>query len=81
MNYHMSDGGRYAKLDVISSEKDLGMWITFKPNFTLHCDKVSVKAMQSLGLIKKTLTHLTKKPFLMLYKTYIYPHLEYCVPI
>jgi len=50
-----------------------------KPNFTLHCDKVSAKAMQSLELINRTFTHLTKESFLMLYKTYIRPHLEYCV--
>jgi len=37
--------------------------------------------MQSLGLIKRTFTHLTKESFLTLYKTYVRPHLEYCVPI
>jgi len=79
--YHMNDGGYYVKLDVVSSEKDLGVWITSKPNFTLHGDKISTKAMQPLGLIKGTFTHLTKESFLMLYKTYIRPHLEYCVPI
>jgi len=79
--YHMNDGGRYAKLEVVSTEKDLGVWITSKPNFALHCDKASAKAMQSLGLIERIFTHLTKESFLMLYKTYIYPHLEYCVPI
>jgi len=44
--YYMNDGGRYAKLEVVSIEKDLGV---SKPNFTLHCDKASAKAMQSLG--------------------------------
>ena len=37
--------------------------------------------MQSLGLIKRTFTHLTKESFLILYKTYVRPHLEYCVSI
>ena len=37
--------------------------------------------MQSLGLIKRTFTHLTMESFLILYKTYIRPHLEYCVSI
>ena len=31
-----------------------------------------------LGLIKRTFTYLDKDSFLMLYKTYIRPHLEYC---
>jgi len=43
--YHMNDGGRYVELEVVSTEKDLGVWITSKPNFTLHCDKTSAKAM------------------------------------
>ena len=61
--------------------KDLGVWITSKSDFTMHCGKASAKAMQSLGLIKRTFTHLTKESFLILYKTYIRPHLEYCVSI
>ena len=59
----------------------MGVWITPKPDFTMQCDKASAKAMQSLGLIKRTFTHLTKESFLILYKTYIRPHLEYCVSI
>jgi len=79
--YHMNDRGHYAKLEVVLTEKDLGVWITSKPNFTLHCDKASAKAMQSFGLIKRTFSYLTKESFLMLYKTYICPHLQYCVSI
>ena len=70
-----------SKLSVVSSEKDLGVWITSKFNFTMYCDKASAKAMQSLGLIKRTFTHLTKESFLILYKSYIRPQLEYCVSI
>ena len=47
----------------------------------MHCDKASANAMQSLGLIKRTFTHLTKESFLILYKSYIRPQLEYCVSI
>ena len=77
MNYERSN----SKLSIVSSEKDLGVWITSKFNFTMHCDKASAKAMQSLGLIKRTFTHSTKESFLILYKSYIRPQLEYCVSI
>ena len=77
----MNNGGSCSRFDVVTSGKDLGVWITSKPDFTLHCDNASSKAMQSLGLIKRTFTHLTKECFLILYKAYICPHLEYCVPI
>ena len=52
---YMNDDGPNSKLSVVSSEKNLGVWITSKPNFLLQCDKASAKAMQSLGLIKEPL--------------------------
>ena len=71
-SYYMNDEGSNSKLNVVSSEKDLGVWITSKPDFTLQCDKALAKAMQSLGLIKRSFTHLTKESFQILYKTYSY---------
>ena len=74
----MNEEGYNSKFKVVSSEKDLEVWITSKADFTL-CEKASAKAMQSLGLIKSTFTNPTKESFQILYKTYIHPHLEYCV--
>ena len=53
----MNDEGSKSKLITVSSERDLGIWVTSKPDFTLQCDKASAKGMQSLGLIKRTLIH------------------------
>ena len=64
--YYMNEEGYNSKLNVVSSEKDLGVWITFKPDFTLQCEKASAKAMQSLGLIRRIFTHLTKELFQIL---------------
>ena len=77
----MNNEGSNSKVNVVSLEKDLGVWITSRPDFTLQCEKASAKAMHSLGLIKRSFTHLTKESFQILYKTYIHPHLEYCVSI
>jgi len=54
----MDDDGSRSKLDIVSTEKDLGVWITSRPDFTLQCDKASAKAMQSLGLIKGTFSYI-----------------------
>ena len=70
--YYMNEEGYNSKLNVISSEKDLGVWITSKPDFTLQCEKASAKAMQSLGLIKRTITNLTKESLQILYNTYVH---------
>ena len=74
----MKKGSYNSKLTSIS-EKDLGVWITYKPDFTLQCEKASAKAMQSLGLIKRTFTNLTKELFQIansycIRHTYIRPH-------
>ena len=79
--YYMNEEGYNSKLNIVSSEKDLGVWITSKSYFTLQCEKASAKAMQSFSLIKRTFTNLTKESFQILYKIYIRPHLEYCVSI
>ena len=55
---YMNDDGSNSKLSVVLSEKDLGVWITSKPDFSFQCDKASAKAMQSLGLIKRTFTRI-----------------------
>ena len=36
--YCIIDEGFIFKLSAVSSEKDLGVWITFMPDFTLLCD-------------------------------------------
>ena len=63
--YYMDEEESRSKLTIVSSQKDLGMWITSKPDFSLQCDKASAKTMQSLGLIKRTFNHLTSESFLL----------------
>ena len=46
----MNEEGYNSKLSVVTSEKDLGVWMTSKPDFTLQCEEASAKAMQSHGL-------------------------------
>ena len=72
--YYMNDDGSNSRLSVVPSEKDLGVLIASKPDFSLQCDKAFANAMQSLRLIKRTFTNLTKESFLILYKTYIHSH-------
>ena len=66
------------ELEHVKTEKDLGIIISedlkANENITHHVKK----ANKMLGLIKRTFTFLDKDSFLMLYKTYIRPHLEYC---
>ena len=73
--YYMSD----KNLQKIDQEKDLGVFITNDCKSSTQCTKASQKAMNSLRVIKRTFKYITIDSFTILYKTYIRPHLEYCV--
>ena len=50
-------------------------------NFTMHCHKAASKANQALGMIKRNFKYVSKDSLMILYKTFVRPHLEYCAPI
>ena len=52
---------------------------TLKPS--LHCDKAAANATKFLGLLKRPFSAFSKDLFIFLYKTYVRPHLEYCVQL
>ena len=60
-------------------EKDLGVYTTsdFKPS--TQCNKAANKAMPVLRIVNRSFRGLDKDDFLVIYKTFIRPHLEYCV--
>ena len=50
-------------------------------NSSVHCHRAASKANQALGMIKCNFKYLSKCYLVMLYKTFVHPHLEYYVPI
>src|SRR5664279_583215 len=78
-SYEIIDGGKSTILEVSKEEKDLGMFITNDLKPSVHCLKSAKKAQSVLGMIRRCFNNLDKEDFLLLYKTYIRPHLEYCV--
>ena len=68
-------------LDITTVEKDLGIFCSNTLSPSLQCHKATSNAMRSLGLIKRTFKYLSLQSLPFLYKTYIRPHLEYCVPV
>ena len=74
------DGTR-TPLDITTVEKDLGIFCSNTLSPSLRCHKATSNAMRSLGLIKRTFKYLSLQSLPFLYKTYIRPHLEYCVPV
>ena len=82
MLYALSNGlGQHVHLDEVDHEKDLGVWFTSDLKPSLHCCKAAASAMKVLSMIR-LFVNISKKlyNFIFLYKTYVRPHLEYCVP-
>ena len=64
-------------LESCSEEKDLGVTFDDSLSFNAHIQKVTSKANQIIGLIKRSFTFLDKDTFIKLYKAMVRPHLEY----
>ena len=58
----------------------MGVWLTDSLTPTLQCQKAANKAMQVMGMIRRSFKYLTKESFLLLYKSLIWPHLEHFIP-
>ena len=69
------------KLEFITEEKDLGVIIDHKLNFSSHIVTQVKKANKMMGLIRCSYTHLDRKSFRYLFDSLVRPHLEYCVSI
>ena len=77
--YSMRTPGGQVILEEISEEKDLGVWLTNNLKTSMQCNKAAAKAMSTLAVIRKSFSYLDIDSFRIIYRTYIRPHMEYCV--
>ena len=75
-DYFMSIGEVDYKIDNSQLVKDLGVSFDPKLNVNHHIYKITHKATEILGILKRTFLFLDKKTFLLLNKSLIRPHLE-----
>ena len=75
-SYYLQEGPAKKLLQTVNEERDLGVYVTSDLKPSLHCGRAAAKATSVLGLIRRHLKYIDKDSFLILYKTYIGPHLE-----
>ena len=75
--YTMQDGDTRAELDVVRSEKDLGIIVDDQLSFQEHINSKSNKANAKTADIRRSFKRLTKRTFMLLYKGQVRPKLEY----
>ena len=77
--YNLKSGTVTKQLAETEEERDLGVYITADLKWETQCQKASSKAMSVLGMVKRSFGCMDYDSFIILYSTYIRPHLEYCV--
>jgi len=66
------------QLERLEHMKDLGVIFDSELNFVQHCkEKINI-AHSYLGIIKRYFIYLDEDTFVMLYKSLVRSHLEYC---
>ena len=73
-DYKMSN----SKLEVVTVEKDLGVWISQDLKVSHHCLQAYSKANKLLGVLNRTVKCKDTANLLCFYKSLIRPHLEFC---
>ena len=64
-------------LPVVTTEKDLGVQISYDLKAAENVAYQVKKANKMLGIIRRTFSYINEESFNLLYKTYVRPHLEY----
>jgi len=77
--YFLEKAGVSCQLGEVSEERDLGVMIRRDLKAGAQCEKAAAKASSILGLINRHFEKLDKESFMILYKSFVRPHLEYCV--
>jgi len=77
--YTLQEDDKTFKLESVDKEKDLGIYVTNNMKAATQCKAAAQKAMNVLRTIKRHFFRIDEPTFLILYKSYVRPHLEYCV--
>lgn len=77
--YYLYENGIPVELQETKEEKDLGIIVTHDLKPSKQCIAAAAKGRSVLGMINRHFKRLSRDQFLSIYKTYVRPHLEYCI--
>ena len=66
-------------MESVHEERDLGVIITSDLKSSSHCLKSAATARKLIAMVRRTLRNLDIADFRLIYKTYIRPHIKFCV--
>ena len=65
------------QIEAVSTEKDIGFWITDDLSPSTHVHKARNKAMGEISRIRRNFSFIDKKAFCLLYNQRVRPHLDH----
>ena len=77
--YFVTNGKSREELVSVEEEKDLGVHFSKDLKVGTQCLRSAAAARKVIGLVRRHFRRMDKQDFLLIYKTYIRPHLEYCI--
>ena len=77
--YYIEQAAKKWELQSVTEEKDLGVVISNDLKVSRQCIYAAGKANKVLGMVRRQFKNLDKTSFLILYKGFIRPHLEYAI--
>jgi len=69
------------QLECVSEEKDLGVIISEDLKWDKQCSEAVKKTNRMLGMNKRNFVNRSKETIILLYKSLVRHHLEYCCQI
>jgi hypothetical protein len=81
LSFTMAQDGVRTKLESTKWDKDLGVTLNSKLNFSDHIEQVALKGNKMLGMLKRTFKFWDIDSFRMLYGSLVRPHLEYAAAV
>jgi len=79
--YQISQGNQTYTLKETAEEKDLGVIVSNSLTVSTQCAEAAKKAMRVLGMVRRQFKNMDKECFILLYKTFIRPHLECSIQV
>jgi len=76
--YRLKDKDQLHELERVENITDLGVILDSKLSFSEHIQAKIKKAYSMIGLIKRNFSSLSVSSFVMLYKSMVRSHLDYC---
>ena len=65
------------EIKTVTTEKDIGFWVTHDLSTSTHVHKARAKALGEIARIKRNFSFIDKKAFCILYNQRVRPHLDY----